>query len=334
MPASSSTRRFARWASRRMGRSSRSGLRKPDGPSASDIGIWAVPVLGGQPRPYLEGVAEFDWSADGARLVYHTPGPGDPMFVSEPAGERRAGTIFSAPAGLHSHFLVWSRDGQFIYFVQGSVPDRMDIWRIRPDGGSPERITNHDREREPSRSSWIRADADVPRRRRGRRRPLDPQPRRRAACRASPHLRHRPVHLACRQRRRPASRRRRWPVRKERSGACRSRTRSRTCRPCIASRSPRRPGFVRGWGRAIWFTSHRRAPETASGSSQGDAATEMWSAPGARIIGSPAIAPGGQRMRSRSGRTVSRSCTSRTWTARARASSSGHWNCRAPGLVT
>ena len=31
------------------------------GSSSSDIGIWAVPTLGGEPRPYLEGAAEFDW---------------------------------------------------------------------------------------------------------------------------------------------------------------------------------------------------------------------------------------------------------------------------------
>ncbi len=43
--------------------------------SEGDISVWAVPTLGGQPKPYLEGVAEFDWSQDGSRLVYHTPGP-------------------------------------------------------------------------------------------------------------------------------------------------------------------------------------------------------------------------------------------------------------------
>src|SRR5207247_11300462 len=31
----------------------------------------------------------------------------------------------------------------FIYFVQGALPDKMDIWRIRPAGGIPERITVH-----------------------------------------------------------------------------------------------------------------------------------------------------------------------------------------------
>src|SRR5262249_37636435 len=42
--------------------------RRPDSSNQSAISVWAVPVLGGQPRPYLEGVAEFDWSGDGSRL--------------------------------------------------------------------------------------------------------------------------------------------------------------------------------------------------------------------------------------------------------------------------
>ena len=117
-------------------------VRRPGGPSGGDIGVWAVPTLGGAPRPYLDGVAEFDWSHDGSRLAYHTPGPGDPMFVSD--GSVRPGDrpIFTAPAGLHSHFPLWAPDGRFIYFVQGELPDKLDIWRIRPTGGAAERITS------------------------------------------------------------------------------------------------------------------------------------------------------------------------------------------------
>jgi len=118
-------------------------VRRQGGSGGGDISVWAVPTLGGQPRPYLEGVAEFDWSCDGSRLTYHTPGPGDPLFVSE--GSRRPDTppIFTAPAGLHSHFPLWAPDTAFIYFVQGALPDKLDIWRITPAGGNPERITSH-----------------------------------------------------------------------------------------------------------------------------------------------------------------------------------------------
>jgi Tol biopolymer transport system component len=119
-------------------------LRKQGSAGGSGIGIWAVPTLGGQPSPYLEGVAEYEWSHDGSRLAYHTSGPGDPLFVSN--GNRRVEVppIYTAPSGLHSHFPSWAPDTAFIYFVQGTLPDKLDIWRVAPTGGTPERITSHD----------------------------------------------------------------------------------------------------------------------------------------------------------------------------------------------
>lgn len=118
-------------------------VRRRDGSESGNIGVWAVPTLGGEPRPYLDGVAEFDWSRDGSRLVYHTPGPGDPLFVSDGNVRPGAQPIFTAPAGLHSHFPLWSANAEQIYFVQGTLPDKLDIWRIPATGGTPERITSH-----------------------------------------------------------------------------------------------------------------------------------------------------------------------------------------------
>jgi Tol biopolymer transport system component len=117
--------------------------RKQGGSSGGDISTWAVPTLGGQPTPYLENVAEFDWSRDGSRLAYHTPGPGDPLFVSDGGRRSEGKPIFTAPAGLHSHFPLWAPDMKFIYFVQGSLPDKLDIWRITPAGGTPQQVTSH-----------------------------------------------------------------------------------------------------------------------------------------------------------------------------------------------
>jgi len=118
--------------------------RKPDGSKNGDINIWAVPTRGGPARLDLQGGAESDWSPDASRRVHHTPGPGDPMFVTD-GRQRSAGSpIFTAPGELHSHFPLWAPDGAFIYFVQGSLlPDVKDIWRIRPAGGQTERITSH-----------------------------------------------------------------------------------------------------------------------------------------------------------------------------------------------
>ena len=118
-------------------------IRGKDAASEGDISVWAVPTLGGQPRPYLDGAAEFDWSHDGSRLAYHTPGPGDPLFVLDSGPQAKARRIFTAPAGIHAHFPLWSPDNAFIYFVQGSLPDKLDIWRIPPSGGAPQRITSH-----------------------------------------------------------------------------------------------------------------------------------------------------------------------------------------------
>jgi Tol biopolymer transport system component len=68
------------------------------------------------------------------------------MFVESEDGETKqiyfAGT---AQAPKHAHFPTWSPDGSFIYFVQGDVPDGpQDLWRIRPSGGPPERLTFHE----------------------------------------------------------------------------------------------------------------------------------------------------------------------------------------------
>jgi Tol biopolymer transport system component len=116
-------------------------VRKPAG-EGGQIGIWAAPTLGGQSRPYREGVAEFDWSHDGSRLAYHPAALGDPLFVSDGATRPR-GPIFTAPADRHSHFPLWGPDDRFIYVVYGALPDKLDIWRIKPAGGMPERITSH-----------------------------------------------------------------------------------------------------------------------------------------------------------------------------------------------
>jgi Tol biopolymer transport system component len=117
-------------------------VRRQDESGGTGIGIWAVPTLGGQPRPYLEGAAELDWSPDGSRVAYHTTDPGDPLFTSNGARTPQDRPIFVAPAGMHCHFPVWAPDSAFIYFAKGTPPDKLNAWRIRPNGGTPEQITS------------------------------------------------------------------------------------------------------------------------------------------------------------------------------------------------
>jgi Tol biopolymer transport system component len=268
--------------------------RKPDGSKAGDIGIWAVPTLGGQPRPYLEGVAELDWSNDGSRLVYHTPGPGDPMFVKEPKQSPAGRQIFEAPPGLHGHFPLWSPDQDFIYFVQGSVPDRMDVWRIRPTGGAAERITFHNsRVSHPTLLNgrtllYLASDAggagpwlhslDVERRIPHR---ISSGVDRYASLAASADGRRLVATLAS-----PKSTLWRVPI----SGT-----------PVEASAASR---ITLTTGRAF---SPRLGPDyllyvSSNGASEGiwklaaGTATELWNAPGARIVGGPAIESNGRRI--------------------------------------
>jgi Tol biopolymer transport system component len=104
-----------------------------------------MPLLGGTPRIFLgEHDIAPSWSPDGKRLVYfnNTPHGGDPLFVADATGSDARQILAPEKGVLHNHNPVWSPDGQWIYFVRGAEPtDPMDVWRIRPAGGTPERMT-------------------------------------------------------------------------------------------------------------------------------------------------------------------------------------------------
>ncbi len=102
-----------------------------------------VPLMGGAPRVFLASspVQTPPWNACVAgrvsRLVYHTADAGDPMFVTDRTGANPHRILINKP-GIHNHYPVWSRDGQWIYFVRGSpTTSQMDLWRISANGGEP-----------------------------------------------------------------------------------------------------------------------------------------------------------------------------------------------------
>src|SRR5262249_9074326 len=54
-------------------------------------------MMVGSPRPFLgDRTVEVAWSSDGARMVYHTDAPGDPLFVADRTGAGAA-QIFVDP---------------------------------------------------------------------------------------------------------------------------------------------------------------------------------------------------------------------------------------------
>jgi Tol biopolymer transport system component len=103
--------------------------------------LW--PLIGGAPHNFPdEKAAEIAWSPDRTRLVYHTWQAGDPTFVADHYGGNPRLILQSAP-GIHNHYQVWSKDGRWIYFVQGRPATReMDLWRISPEGGKLEQLTH------------------------------------------------------------------------------------------------------------------------------------------------------------------------------------------------
>jgi len=108
---------------------------------------WISPLLGGAPRLFVEGGLGPIWSPDGKNVVYHTNDLGDPIFIADPNGSNPR-QMFVAQPGVHGHYLTWSPDGRFVYFVRGILPtEEMDIWRIpvpsSNTAATPERITYH-----------------------------------------------------------------------------------------------------------------------------------------------------------------------------------------------
>jgi Tol biopolymer transport system component len=104
--------------------------------------VLLVPTIGGTPRLFLPSAVEAAWSPDHTRILYYAPSPGDPIFIADRNGGNPRQICVDKP-GIHQHYLTWSPDNRFVYFVRGIPPGEMDIWRIPSTGGVAERLTHH-----------------------------------------------------------------------------------------------------------------------------------------------------------------------------------------------
>jgi Tol biopolymer transport system component len=111
----------------------------PDGRQHS---VWLMPTIGGAPRVFLPNAVEAAWSPDHSRIAYYAPTPGDPISIADRNGGN-ARLICVEKPGIHQHYVTWSPDGRFVYFVRGIPPDEMDVWRVSSAGGVAERLTHH-----------------------------------------------------------------------------------------------------------------------------------------------------------------------------------------------
>jgi serine/threonine protein kinase/Tol biopolymer transport system component len=103
---------------------------------------WVKPTFGGDARPFLAKTVTAAWSPDGTRIAFHESTPGDPIFLADRNGSNPHQLYINQP-GRHNHYLAWSPDGSYLYFVSGFVtPYEMDLWRVRSTGGEPERLTH------------------------------------------------------------------------------------------------------------------------------------------------------------------------------------------------
>jgi Tol biopolymer transport system component len=111
-----------------------------------------LPLTGGTPRSFLRrGYSTPSWSPDNARLaMIDSDAHGDPLYLADRIGANPHPVNVVPPdtqpffrEGRHTHNPVWSPDGEWIYFVYGTGPTgRMDVWRVKPSGASPEQLTH------------------------------------------------------------------------------------------------------------------------------------------------------------------------------------------------
>ena len=113
-------------------------------PDKPDARVYVIPAAGGTPRLLTGNPRSYfhTWSPDGKTVVFTRPdgqGGGNICAISVDGGAEKA--LTTGP-GI-SDDPDYSPDGQYIYF-NSNRGGNMQIWRMHPDGSSPEQITSDD----------------------------------------------------------------------------------------------------------------------------------------------------------------------------------------------
>jgi Tol biopolymer transport system component len=107
--------------------------------------IYTLPVGGGQPQRVTRHVPSWwhGWSPDGARVAYAAARPaGNPIGLYSCAVDGNDEICVISDFD-HVDGPDYTPDGEWIWF-NGERDGRVDLWRVRPDGADPERMTNDD----------------------------------------------------------------------------------------------------------------------------------------------------------------------------------------------
>jgi Tol biopolymer transport system component len=103
-----------------------------------------VPIAGGEPRLVTEHPNSYfhSWSPDGKTILFSRPDHGslNIFAISAEGGEEHALTTGTGTSDDPDY----SPDGRYIYFNSDRAGGPMQIWRMHPDGSSPEQVTHDD----------------------------------------------------------------------------------------------------------------------------------------------------------------------------------------------
>lgn len=119
----------------------------PDGSEIAFVSggdIWTAPANGGEARLLVSNPANESrplYSPDGRRLAFISTrtGNGDIYVLTLDTGDLKRLTFDDSNDQLDA----WSADGSWIYFTSSSrdISGMNDIYRVRPDGGTPMQVT-------------------------------------------------------------------------------------------------------------------------------------------------------------------------------------------------